>query len=126
MVKKLTILLLFLAIIAVGIFQTSFLSDKTQTFTDYCDIVIESVRMGDERTAQKKFNLLISEWDRQKKIFEALVEHDEIDQIETSLKKASVYLEEEEPIMFLSEAETLLFLFRHIREIDSFSLENIL
>lgn len=126
MFKKIVITVLFLGTITFAVLQHVYIKNKTDLFISYCEEAIDYVNIDDFDSAKEKIILINKEWEKSEKTLEALVEHDEIDKIEMSLRLITSYTNSEEKAMFLSEANVLTFLFGHIEYIDDLAIENIL
>ena len=126
MFKKTVITVLFLGTITFAVLQHVYIKNKTDLFISYCEEAICYVNIDDFDSAKEKIVLMNEEWEKSEKTLEALVEHDEIDKIETSLRLITSYTNSKEKAMFLSEANVLTFLFGHIEYIDDLAIENIL
>ena len=66
-------------------------------------------------------------WDETKYKWAALIDHEEIDNIEETMHRVEMLVgDAEEKIELLSELNRLSFYLQHIPERESFSIENIL
>lgn len=82
------------------------------------DKIIESIEIRDE---------LEEKWDETKYKWAALIDHEEIDNIEETMHRVEMLIgDTEEKIELLSELNKLGFYLEHIPEREAFSLENIL
>jgi len=57
--------------------------------------------------------------------FSYFLEHDELEKVDTEVKGLSSYIETEENNLALAEIEKSIFILEHIKEKNSFSLENV-
>lgn len=70
---------------------------------------------------------LKDEWGETKKKWSALIDHNELDNIEETLRRIEVLIgKEEEKAELLSELNKVKFYLEHIPERESFVLENVL
>lgn len=91
--------------------------DELMSLVDI-DKVSESIEIRDE---------LQQNWDKTKYKWAALIDHEEIDNIEETMHRVEMLIgDPEEKIELLSELNKLGFYLEHIPERESFSLENIL
>ncbi|AGA69702.1 hypothetical protein Desdi_2272 [Desulfitobacterium dichloroeliminans LMG P-21439] len=76
--------------------------------------------------ANQQMDQLKKEWDETKKLWSILLDHQEIDTIDLSLKRAEKYILEQEAALSLGEVAALRLLFHHIADTETITLQNIL
>jgi hypothetical protein len=81
---------------------------------------------GDWGNAKARIASVNSDWKSTSKIWTALIDHIEIDNIDASLSKMEKYISVKDTSMALAEIATLQLFIRHIPEKEAFNLKNIL
>ncbi|MEL1135487.1 DUF4363 family protein [Desulfitobacterium sp. THU1] len=76
--------------------------------------------------ANQQMDQLKKEWDETKKLWSILLDHQEIDNIDLSLKRAEKYILENEAALSLGEVAALRLLFNHIADTETITFQNIL
>ncbi|ADQ04368.1 hypothetical protein Calow_0798 [Caldicellulosiruptor owensensis OL] len=75
--------------------------------------------------AKSNYFDIVKKWNKYKKSWAMLIEHQEIDKIDEELTKIKEYLLEQDRTLLLSEISLLKFYIRHVREMILFKIENI-
>lgn len=75
--------------------------------------------------AKSTFNDTIHKWERYKKKWAMLIEHQEIDNIDEQIAKIRELLEQTNKDLLLSELSTLKFYIKHVEDMSLLKIENI-
>jgi len=124
-----------LIISLIGIFVVVILSIFIQKYLEKSsEILVEKIDELMEVVEDDKINESIEirenvqeKWDDTKNKWAALIDHEEIDNIEETMHRIEMLIgDPEEEVELLSELNRLSFYLKHIPEREKFSLENIL
>ncbi|MFZ5987632.1 MAG: DUF4363 family protein [Bacillota bacterium] len=125
-VKVLASLTILLALIIGSSFITNrTLHSTAQRLEDQINKIESSTINGDWNSAQKNLASIEEEWPRVEKTWTVLLDHIEIDNIDTALLRMSKYVETKNSSMALAEIAALRQFIKHIPEKESLSLKNI-
>lgn len=117
----------FLAIIVLSIFIQKYLEKSSEILVNVIDELMEVVeddKINDSIQIREKVQ---EKWDNTKKKWAALIDHEEIDNIEETMHRVEMLIgDPEEKVELLSELNRLSFYLKHIPEREKFSIENIL
>lgn len=75
--------------------------------------------------AESRFKQIESKWENTKKVWSALVTHQEIDSIDLSLKRLEEFVKAKNFVLASSELASLRLLFEHIVDTEAFNLTNV-
>jgi hypothetical protein len=121
-----SILLLLIIIIGLGLFSFSFLESSSKVIENQLVEVENNTYSGDWVKAGAWINSVKSNWASTSRIWTALIDHAEIDNIDTALAKMEKFILVKDSSMTLSEIATLKLLIKHIPDKEAFNLKNIL
>jgi len=125
-VKVIAIILFLLAVIIFsGIFMTNALSRSSEELGRKIAEIEKLAQSEDWDKTMEILDSLKEDWEKTKSTWSMLIDHIEIDNIETSLTKVSKYVEFKQAAYALAEISTLKQYIEHIPEKERFSLENI-
>ncbi|HOM03695.1 MAG TPA: DUF4363 family protein [Acetivibrio sp.] len=113
-------------IIGISLYASSVFSRDAQILENRIIEIEESVDKKDWASAEKNLMAVREEWDKTEKMWAVLIEHAEIDNIDTSLTRVSEYIKSRDVSMTMAEIAVLRNSIRNIPENQSFSLKNIL
>ncbi|NLP14204.1 MAG: DUF4363 family protein [Clostridium sp.] len=122
--------LISIAILCIMIFGTAFytlrlLSKDSEKLESFIDMIEISTQNGNWATAENHLSSLKTEWHKAENAWAVLLDHIEIDNIDTSIMRVSKYVETRNVPMALSEIAVLKQYIKHIPEKESFSLKNV-
>jgi len=126
--KTLTISIVgFIVIFIIAIFLQNYLEKSSDSLIkDVNALKVLIVANKNELTSKVK-EPLMEEWEKTKKIWSMLIDHDELDSIEEIIKRIEILLSStEEETELLAELNRLEFYLEHIPHKESFAIENIL
>jgi len=125
-VKVITVIVFLLAIIiSSGIFMTNALSKSSKELGGKITEIEKYAQSEDWNRALETLDAFKEEWEKTKPTWSMLIDHAEIDNIETSLSKVSKYVELRQALFATAEISILKQYIDHIPEKESFILENI-
>ncbi|HHW48411.1 MAG TPA: DUF4363 family protein [Clostridiaceae bacterium] len=125
-VKIIAIILFLLAvIISSGIFMTNALSKSSKELGKKITEIEKYIQSEDWNKAMETLNSLKKDWEKTKSTWSMLIDHIEVDNIETSLTRVSKYVELRHAAYAMTEISVLKQYIDHIPEKESFTLENI-
>ena len=117
----------FVITIISAIFIQSYLEKSSKELVNEIYDLIEIV---DEDKINESIQIrekVQEKWDNTKNKWAALIDHEEIDNIEETMHRVEMLIgDPEEKVELLSELNRLSFYLKHIPEREAFSLENIL
>ena len=117
----------FFLIIIFAVFIQSYLEKSSKDLVDEIDDLIEIVDEDKINESIEVREKVQEKWDNTKNKWAALIDHEEIDNIEESMHRVEMLIgDPEEKVELLSELNRLRFYLKHIPEREAFSLENVL
>lgn len=118
-------LVLVIAIIFVGIFTIKMLNKDAESLHTLLVEIEDNVYSDDWSMAQKIIKETKKEWDKYKKVWPMLIDHLEIDNVNTKLAELQAYISSNNKTETLSRLAALKVLIKHIPERESFIIQNI-
>ncbi|MGI5849182.1 MAG: DUF4363 family protein [Christensenellales bacterium] len=125
MVKKITIAVLLLLMFSGAIIQNIYVSHATSQLIDDIMQVKDTLESDDYTGALFAADTFYANWEKEKRLFEALFEHNEVDIISSTANSLLSYCQSGDKANALAEAASVLFYIEHIRDIDCIGWENI-
>ncbi len=116
---------ILIIIVASSILTGIYLQSSSQKITYYIEDIEKNTKDKDWEKAEKTLSALESYWSKTKSRWSMLIDHHEIDNIDTSLAKMSAFIEQREQMLALAELSTLKQMVRHIPKKEAPGLENI-
>lgn len=117
----------FFATIILAILIQSYLEKSSEKLVNEIENLIEMVENDEINNSIKLRYNIQEQWDETKYKWAALIDHEEIDNIEETMHRVEMLIgDTEEKIELLSELNRLRFYLEHIPEREKFSIENIL
>ncbi len=118
-------LVLVIAIIFMGIFTIKMLSNDAESLHTLLIEIEDNVYSDNWGKAQAIIKDTKKEWDKYKKIWPMLIDHLEIDNVNTKLAELQAYITSNDKTETLSRLAALKVLIKHIPERESFIIQNI-
>ena len=125
MARKITLALLLLLMVGGSILQNHYVDNATQELTRDLEQVKTALENDDFTLAAAAADMFCANWEKEKRKFEALFEHKEVDSISAAAKSLQSYCHtasKEEALAQISEAA---FYINHIKDIDTLQWENV-
>jgi len=120
------IVILFLLVIGSSIFATSTLTSSSKNLERQVSQIEDSAKDGSWDKAKESLASVENDWSKTEKVWTVLLDHIEIDNIDTTISRLSMFIEAKDKSLTLGEAAALKQYVKHIPEKDSFKLKNIL
>lgn len=120
-----SIVMLFIAL-AICIWELIFLKFTINEFKNNIYNIQSSYSDKNSDEAINKTNSVIKDWKNHKTFLSSFINHDPLDEIETSLETIKIALENDENEDFLVECKKSLILLDNIRDTETPSIGNIL
>jgi hypothetical protein len=117
---------LILIVVFTGIFSNSMLHKYSQAMADYLFQLDSHTRQEDWESAEKLLPIIDRQWNKTSKVWAMLIDHQEIDIVNSSLYKMMEYVKLADRNMALAEISTLYNAISHVPDKTAFSIENIL
>ncbi|ADU28173.1 DUF4363 family protein [Ethanoligenens harbinense] len=118
------ILILVIAVIAAGQY---YLAVSTHSMVNAVETAQAAYhRNGDSPDTQKKMRQFFSLWQKNSRILPMMIDHREIDIVNTSVAKLPAYLENNETSEFDAECDILKMQLAHLWYVEKINWENIL
>lgn len=118
-------IVLVLLILGAGILVLGALDQSSKRLESHISLMENRMQSGDWKGAKESLQILESDWSKIKGTWAMLIDHIEIDNIDTSLSRAKQYIETQQYSLALAEASVLKQFVRHIPKKEGFNLENI-
>ncbi len=103
-----------------------YINQSSGSLVQKLDSVEELIHGEKWDEAQQEMAGMEKEWEGTKKWWSVLLHHQEIDNIDISLKRVEKYVIGKNPILGLGELSALRLLVNHISDTETLSLQNIL
>lgn len=121
----LSLLILFILILCSGFFVIGSLSQSAEDITKNFAQISHAINEEDWLTAKEEFTLTKEKWNRHKKWWAMIIDHHEIDNIDTTLARADEYLNHQNQALAAGELSVLQQFLEHIPETEKISWKNI-
>lgn len=122
-ISSITAILIF--IIVSGILVIKYLESSSKEITGHIENIESSTKNDDWNDVTQNLQMVQKKWSKTKSKWSMLLDHAEIDNIETSLTRMSAYIDAREKVLALAELSTLKQFVEHIPKKEVFGLENI-
>lgn len=114
-------------VIILSVFIQKYLEKSSEILVNEIDELMEVVEDNKINESIQIREKVQEKWDDTKYKWAALIDHEEIDNIEETMHRIEMLIgDPEEKVELLSELNRLSFYLKHIPEREAFSLENIL
>lgn len=120
-----TIISLLVLIIASGLYTTHILSKDSQRLVKSINEIEYLVQDNELEKANNLVDELQKDWLKTSRIWSMLIDHIEVDNIQTSLTRTAKYIKLEEEDDALAEISVLRQFIEHIVKKEKLTLENI-
>ncbi|MFA5675392.1 MAG: DUF4363 family protein [Christensenellales bacterium] len=125
MAKKITIAVLALLLVGGALWQNIYINDSTEKMQALLEPVAAALSEKNWNDALASAKILNLEWDKEKRIYGALFDHEELDLISAAALRLNSFCEIRNLEGALSEAASFAYYIKHLKEIDSIRWENI-
>lgn len=116
---------LFIILLILGVFVIGSLSQSSEAITQNFSKISDAINKEDWPKAQEEFALTKERWNTHKKWWAMMIDHHEIENIETSLTRADEYLLHQNQALSAGEIAALKQFLEHIPETEKISWKNI-
>lgn len=116
---------LFLLLLGVSIYTSKIITNSSENLEQMVTRVEENARAGDWKKAEEELAKVSKDWEKTERTWAMLLDHIEIDNISTTLRRMERYIETENPSSALAEAAVLKQYLKHIPDKESFRLKNL-
>ncbi|MDD4689733.1 MAG: DUF4363 family protein [Eubacteriales bacterium] len=124
--KPIWLCLILLGIIALLIIiPHQYIKTSVEKMNTHLDLLDKEIQTDNWAKAEKLFNNATKEWDKCSPKFEMVIEHEEVDGVERTLRQLRFYVKEKESAEARAILGELDFLVNHLKTSDRLSLENI-
>lgn len=114
-----------IVIILSGILINSYLDKSSKIIENGIDRIEADIRERDWEAAKLDFTQVSSKWNKTKIIWSMLVDHIEVDNIDSTLSRIQSHIQTRDYSLSLSEISALRLFVEHIPEKEALSLKNI-
>jgi len=121
-----TIGVIILLLGAGSYWNSHYIYQSSESLAQRLDRVEEFIQVEKWDEAQQEMAVMEKEWEGTKKWWSVLLHHQEIDNIDISLKRVEKYVLGKNSILGLGELSALRLLVNHISDTETLSLQNIL
>ena len=122
----LTCILLAALIAAMIIVPHMFVSNSSKVMTDILNRADTAIERDNWSRAKQLCNYAMEKWDGYAPVYEIATDHEAIDEIIRQLRQLCSYTQQQEKSESRELINELLFLIKHIEEMDNLRAENIL
>jgi len=121
-----TLTVLITIIVSLGIISSKTIYEHSQKITDFLLYLDTYTREENWNNAENMLVNIEGEWEQTSRVLSVLMDHQEIDNVNSSLYKMMEYVKLKEKNMALAEISVLQHIIKHIPDKAAFSIENIL
>ncbi len=118
--------IVIIAFFAFAAWTQSILTHTAQDIAKHLDIIEEFVSRDDWQMASREMIVVQDKWNKIKKRWQMLIDHQEIDNIESTLVRVQSWVDLQGKDDCLTELATLKLFFLHIPEREALRITNIL
>ncbi len=109
----------------VGFYSNKVLSSQAQKLNDSLANLENQVATGNWKAARESLAVLEKQWADVQFHWDLIIEHHEMDNIDSSLSKLEKYLTTKSTALALGEISSIKHYLKHIPQKEAFNLENI-
>ena len=120
------IIILVVIITGAGIIANRAFHTTAQKLDDHIAGIENAAAGGNWVAAEKSLANMRRDWSQTEKFWSVLLDHSEIDNIESTISKLGKFIQSRNQSLALGEAALLRLYIKHIPEKESFNLKNIL
>lgn len=121
-----TIVIIAILLLGGSLTSYQYIQTSTQALGVPLETVEQSISTQKWEVAQKELDTAQQRWDKNKTWWTVLLNHQEIDTIDISIKRLEKYLETHDVSLSLGEVATLKLQVDHISDTEKLNLRNIL
>lgn len=121
-----TIVIIVMLLIGGSFTSYRHIQTTTQIMRIQLEAVEQSISTQKWERAEKELTSAQQSWTKTNTSWSILLDHEEIDTIDLSIKRLERYIETQDVTLSLGEVSALKFLFEHISDAEQFTLKNIL
>ncbi len=121
----LVMMILLVLVVGTAVYGHRYLNKSSQLLQQSIDKVEDNTKAGRWEEAKKELASIQENWSTIQKPWTILLDHMEIDNIDTSLSRMEKLLETGNTPLTLAEAATLRQYVKHIPDKEAFNLKNI-
>lgn len=121
-----TIFIIVLLLSGGSLISYQYIETSTQALVTPLETVEQSISTRKWEVAQKELSTTQLRWDKNKTWWPIILDHQEIDTIDISIKRLEKYLEAQDVPLSLGEVSALKLLVDHISDSAKFNLRNVL
>jgi hypothetical protein len=118
-------LVLFAVLLGFGTFSYFYIDHTAKQLVTKVKLVEQNGYKEDWQQAEQEFSALHEKWNTASSKWTALVDHQELDNINISLAKVGEYIKAKDMPGFRSEVAELKLLIRHIPEKEAVNMKNV-
>lgn len=119
------IILLLVFILIICAFTQWFILQHSGQMLAAAEPVSAALHRQDWPQARTAMRMLEEEWDRSQRLWKAISDHQDMRDLQSSLEKLALLLEQEDAGAAQQELQSLVFSLRHLQENERLYLENI-
>ncbi|MDP4094120.1 MAG: DUF4363 family protein [Bacillota bacterium] len=113
-------------IVAAGIISNNAFSSVSDKLDTHITKIDEAATKENWSTAEESLNKMQVDWSKNEKFWAILVDHMEIDNIESTMSRLSKFIKSRDKSLTLGESALLHLYVKHIPQKESFNISNIL
>ncbi len=122
----LIVIIIFILLFGGSLASYRYIQTTTQSLGAQLETVEQSASAQQWQAAQKELNTAQQRWDKTKTWWTVLLDHQEIDNIDISMKRLEKYIETQDVSLSLGEVSALRLQVDQIYDTEKFTLKNIL
>jgi len=121
-----TIVTIVVILLGGSLISYQYIQSSTHAFRVPLEAVEQSISTQKWEVAEKELHTAQLRWDKNKTLWTVILDHQETDTIDISIKRLEKYIAAQDVSLALGEVSALILLVDHISDTAKFNLRNIL
>lgn len=123
--KRIAFFLFLILMVGGALLQNFYVTDTGTRLISHLEQIRAAVDTEDYTSAISEADAFCANWEKEKPLFEAIFEHNEVDVISATAKTMQSYCHSKDRDHSLAEIAAAIYYFNHIIKIDGIHWENI-
>jgi len=123
--KRIAMIALLVLVLGGALLQSLYIGSTTDDLLGGLDAIKTALDIGDTPASIKAADTFCDRWNKEKKMYETLFEHDEVDIISATAKSIQSYCVSGDTAHALADIAAVRYYIDHIRELDRLAWKNI-
>jgi len=125
MANKIVVIVIFIVFLGCAVWHAVYFENSADHFTEMTQEIYPQVSQGNSSSAEDKINVLYDQWEREKPVWSAFINHNEVDLIHSTLLNVRSSFNDGDEAELYMNLNLLEYYFHHIAELNDVIFENI-